>query len=636
MSTQITTLGVKVVSTGAGKAKREISSIGVAASKVKKSVALLGTALVALGVGKVLKDSIKYTASIEDLRIQLKFLTGSTKSASKAFAEMTKFASKTPFALQEIQQSSASLLVAVGNDVDKLGDILQITGEISAQFGLSFQQTAQQLQKVMSAGAGAADTFREKGVLAMMGFRVGVKYSIEESGKIIEKWAKDNKGAIEELKNTFTGKVSMMGDAWDKLLLTFGEAGVLEHSKDLVQEMTGFLKDSETIKNVKSMADGFVKTGQNLGKIVSSLFTAVQLIKIAGDEVAGDKWFPATEHYFDKSMKFLDGMKTFGDILIFANKQAKELNKTLNMSLSSDPFAIFDEPFIKKQRIIDLPKKIVTEIETPEEAKKLKKRQELGVDKIIQKVFNITEKLTKKRTELEKITEAQISAEKILGTQLKNSKITMEQYTHGVEIMKTEIQNYNNVIKKIAFDEKIENMAQSMEDAITDSIMNMGQELSSFKDLATSIFRTIAADMVRIRIAEPLASSGSKILGNVLGSMLGAPAGGSTGGTFGNKFTGNTASYAGGGFTGGGARSGGIDGKGGFTAILHPNETVIDHQGQEQRAAVSNFYDIKVTYSPQVNALDPRTAALVIAENAPTVVGIIRQAFNRNGQPVAI
>lgn len=36
-------------------------------------------------------------------------------------------------------------------------------------------------------------------------------------------------------------------------------------------------------------------------------------------------------------------------------------------------------------------------------------------------------------------------------------------------------------------------------------------------------------------------------------------------------------SFDGGGFTGGGSRSGGVDGKGGFHAILHPQETVIDH-----------------------------------------------------------
>ena len=43
-------------------------------------------------------------------------------------------------------------------------------------------------------------------------------------------------------------------------------------------------------------------------------------------------------------------------------------------------------------------------------------------------------------------------------------------------------------------------------------------------------------------------------------------------------------SFEGGGFTGHGPRTGGVDGKGGFPAILHPNETVIDHtKGQGNR-----------------------------------------------------
>ncbi len=36
-------------------------------------------------------------------------------------------------------------------------------------------------------------------------------------------------------------------------------------------------------------------------------------------------------------------------------------------------------------------------------------------------------------------------------------------------------------------------------------------------------------------------------------------------------------SFEGGGFTGFGARAGGIDGKGGFLGVLHPNESVLDH-----------------------------------------------------------
>ena len=37
-------------------------------------------------------------------------------------------------------------------------------------------------------------------------------------------------------------------------------------------------------------------------------------------------------------------------------------------------------------------------------------------------------------------------------------------------------------------------------------------------------------------------------------------------------------SFEGGGFTGYGARAGGLDGKGGRMAMIHPNETVIDHR----------------------------------------------------------
>ena len=48
-------------------------------------------------------------------------------------------------------------------------------------------------------------------------------------------------------------------------------------------------------------------------------------------------------------------------------------------------------------------------------------------------------------------------------------------------------------------------------------------------------------------------------------------------------------SFEGGGFTGSGSRSGGLDGRGGFFSVLHPNETVIDHtKGQGMGSIVIN------------------------------------------------
>ena len=56
-----------------------------------------------------------------------------------------------------------------------------------------------------------------------------------------------------------------------------------------------------------------------------------------------------------------------------------------------------------------------------------------------------------------------------------------------------------------------------------------------------------------------LGNSRSFVPNTTLGGFLGLP------------------SFAGGGQTGSGSRAGGVDGKGGFPALLHPNETVIDH-----------------------------------------------------------
>ena len=62
-------------------------------------------------------------------------------------------------------------------------------------------------------------------------------------------------------------------------------------------------------------------------------------------------------------------------------------------------------------------------------------------------------------------------------------------------------------------------------------------------------------------------------------------------------------SFDGGGFTGRGSRSGGVDGKGGFNAILHPNETVIDHtKGGGQGVVVNQTINVTTGVQQTVRA----------------------------------
>ena len=46
--------------------------------------------------------------------------------------------------------------------------------------------------------------------------------------------------------------------------------------------------------------------------------------------------------------------------------------------------------------------------------------------------------------------------------------------------------------------------------------------------------------------------------------------------------------FSGGGYTGDAPRTGGVDGRGGFPAILHPQETVVDHTGAMNRYSGGN------------------------------------------------
>ena len=81
-------------------------------------------------------------------------------------------------------------------------------------------------------------------------------------------------------------------------------------------------------------------------------------------------------------------------------------------------------------------------------------------------------------------------------------------------------------------------------------------------------------------------------------------------------------SFDGGGSTGSGSRSGGVDGKGGFPAILHPNETVVDHT-KGQRMGGNNI-TIHVN-SPSGDSAEIRRSAAAGARSALGFMGGARR-----------
>jgi tape measure domain-containing protein len=133
--------------------------------------------------------------------------------------------------------------------------------------------------------------------------------------------------------------------------------------------------------------------------------------------------------------------------------------------------------------------------------------------------------------------------------------------------------------------DRLEQAAESSSQAIGGLFRDIISGTATAEESLARTFQSIAdsfASMVSDMIAEWAKAQIIGLFRNVAGPIAGA-VGGGFGATSGDLFgqglgvQGSLLSFAGGGHTGSSPRSGGVDGQGGFPAILHPQETVIDH-----------------------------------------------------------
>ena len=272
------------------KTKQALNSVRGGLARVKSAVFSLQTAFVGLGAGLVIKNLVGTGRELENLRVRLKFLLKDTNEGAKAFDNMVKFASKVPFSLEEIQ-SGSGILATVTDNADDLQKMLEITGNVAATTGLDFRTAAEQIQRSFSAGIGAADLFREKGVRNMLGFKAGATVSIEETVAAFEKvFGRGGRfgNSTDELAKTFEGTLSMIGDKifnFKKVLL---EAGFFEELKRQFGDLDKFLADNAekldeiatTVgKNLAQAVSGAVTIGESLIPILSKIGSVLKSIK---------------------------------------------------------------------------------------------------------------------------------------------------------------------------------------------------------------------------------------------------------------------------------------------------------------------------------------------------------------------
>lgn len=236
--------------------------------KVRNAVvAIGGTALFT----SFIRGTIDVGAQIEGLEVQMNALLGSAEEGGKAFENMRQFASRVPFSLKQIQQGAGGLAAASSN-ADELGELLQLTGNIAAQFNLPFEEAAANVQRALSAGIGAADQFRDRGVSAFAGFEAGVSYSAAETARKLQDTFGTGgtaDGAMDAFAKTTAGAMSMLGDAFFNAQSAMASSGLNEGFVELVNAVKELLNQAQPL---------FRMLGNILGAAFSFLARVIAIV----------------------------------------------------------------------------------------------------------------------------------------------------------------------------------------------------------------------------------------------------------------------------------------------------------------------------------------------------------------------
>lgn len=177
---------------------------------------------------------------------------------------------------------------------------------------------------------------------------------------------------------------------------------------------------------------------------------------------------------------------------------------------------------------------------------------------------------------------------------------------------------FNNSIKSNIT--VVKDFADTIDGQLTTAFTNFfdatNKQFLDFQNLATSVARAVINELIQVFLVQKLVGMVKGTIGNIQSGIEY------------NKLTdGDTLfdSFSGGGYTGKGIRAGGLDGKGGFPAMLHPNETVVDHtKGQGMQSAPTVNFNI--------STVDAAGFDQLLASRKGLITSIINNAMNNQGK----
>ena len=203
----------------------------------------------------------------------------------------------------------------------------------------------------------------------------------------------------------------------------------------------------------------------------------------------------------------------------------------------------------------------------------------------------------------------------------------------GVSLYSKEGQQIADLVEQYAEMQEAQRKSEEISRSLKDSILDFALEGTDALDGMTKAFQRMALEAALFGEGM-MGNGGGGLLGGLVDSAAGALSGllggsASAGPLAGQPLFDIASSFDGGGYTGSGARTGGLDGRGGFMAMMHPRERVYDEtrcQGRNQGGDVNNIKVIapegsKVDESRQQNSTGGEDLTILIDR---TVSGLAR------------
>jgi len=243
--------------------------------EIKNSIFNLRNALIGLGGGVALRGLAKVGSEAELTENKLSFLFGSVEKGSQAFKTLNSFASKSPFAFQDIISSAGNLAI-VSKDTEELARNLEIVGNVSAITGLDFQTSAEQISKAFTRGISSARLFQDKGVASLLGFSKGADVSASATEEaFVRVFGSGGRfaQASNVLSNTFQGTLTKITNSFVKFQNDINKGGFF----NFISAGLSVINDNLD-KNSQALQDFATSFGEELTKAIKGLLLGTGLI----------------------------------------------------------------------------------------------------------------------------------------------------------------------------------------------------------------------------------------------------------------------------------------------------------------------------------------------------------------------